>query len=51
MALIGKKEEVQHDLIYTEGIKIIAMSCILQLSLFSPTQLGSGFGTGTVLFT
>jgi hypothetical protein len=48
---IGKKKEVQHDLIFTEGIKMTVMSSILPLSLFSLMQLGSGFDTSTLLFT
>jgi hypothetical protein len=48
---IGKKKKVQHDLIFTAGIKRTAMSSILPLTLFSLMQLGSGFDSGTLLST
>jgi hypothetical protein len=47
---IGKKKEVQHDLIFTAGIKMTAMSSTLPLALISLMQLSSGFDTGTFLF-
>lgn len=52
--LIGfnwKKKEVQYDWNVTAGIEMAAMFSILPLTLFSLLQLGSGFDTGTLLFT